>query len=222
MPGEPPPQLRAVERRSQPEPPRGLLLEPVEQIDRLPQRARGVAKVVVRDTRARARRARRRRPSARVRGRLPSTGARGRRPSACQLEQRDHRALHRAVDGVDREEHLALAELACSPQCGRPEVGGEIRRTRRRPGGAPGASPSASSSGSCAVATTRSFGVFTLRSSASSTSSTVGLTPRSESSPRGDARLELGEHRLRVRRPGAGPSAGPPAALDERRAAAPA
>ena len=79
-----------------------------------------------------------------------------------------------------------------SPRSRRP--GPTIASSSGRAPGAPGASPS----GSSPVATTRSFGVFTLRSSSSSSSTTVRFTPRSESSPRGDARLEVGEHRLRV------------------------
>ena len=65
MPASALPQLGDVERPLEPEAPRGLLLEALEQVDRLPQRARGVAQVVVRVRALERGRAHRHRPSAR-------------------------------------------------------------------------------------------------------------------------------------------------------------
>ena len=206
-------QLRVVELDREPESACGLLLEQLEQVDRLPERPGDVPDVVVR-------------VRALERGEGPGSAQRSRRrPSSSTSTRRIDRArvpgherrrlrLHRPVEELDRAVHLATAEEPRRPDRARPEVRRELVE-RHAPPGASTARPT-SSSASARRARAR-FGVFTLRTSRSSTSSAVGFTPRSESSPCGDARLELaGASPSRTRR-GAAPSAGRPRASSSSR-----
>ena len=184
---------------------RSLLLEALEEVDRLPQRARRVAKVVMRvRTLERGERARHR-PIVPVPGRRPAPAPRDSTDNACQLRSvtserfiapftlstamntsplRSLPAAHSAV----AQKSLASSEKAISSGV----------RTGRS---------TIASSNARLAATTRSVGVLALSSRSSSTSIVVGLTPRSESSPRATLSSSSGR-RLFGYAPGSGPDVG--------------
>ena len=131
---DPPAEISMVELDVQPEPPLGLLLERLPEVDRRPQSAGHVAHVVMRIRELERRERARVGPAFEEASSVPGVDVRVDCPRMPR-EERDEACFEVAVEAVDGRVDLAAAKLARSPEGVVPEVAREVPRARTRRGG---------------------------------------------------------------------------------------